>query len=121
MLQKLHFAFLYTIPLLCIAARETTKICFMVKLRNLGPDAPLATAFLMLLGIYFSLNLGLKSDKGCRKKMLMVTLIGSIISMSMLSFAEHITQNTMLSFVLYFAAISIDGIFGFAGIPVGRA
>ncbi len=71
-IEKLKSFSIHAIPILCIAARETTKICFLVALRNLGNTGPLSTGLLMMLAIYFSMNLGLKSDKGCRKKMLIV-------------------------------------------------
>ncbi len=41
--------------------------------------------------------------------------------MTILSFAVNVTQNTTISFILYFSALAIDGIFGSAGTPIGRA
>ena len=93
----------------------------MVELRNLGSEGPLSTALLMFLAIYFSLNLGLRSDKDCRKKFLIITLIGSIAAIITLSFAVYAPQHTGKSLLLYFGALGIDGILGSAGTPIGRA
>ncbi len=109
------------IPLLCIFAREVSKLCFMVKLRNLDSEGPLSIALLMFLAIYFSMNLGLRSDKDCRRKMLIVSLIGSIAALLTLSLASNITQHTTTSLFLYLGALAIDGILGSAGTPIGRA
>ena len=109
------------IPLFCIFARETSKVCFLVQLRNLGSEGPLSIALLMFLAIYFSMDLGIRSDKGCRRKMLIITLIGSIAAIVILSFATYSVQHTTQSFLLYFCALAIDGILGSAGAPIGRA
>jgi len=93
----------------------------MVELRNLGHEGPLSTALLMFLAIYFSMNLGLRSDKGCRRKMLIVTLVGSIIAIGVLGVAVNVTQNTITSLLLYLGALGIDGVLGSAGTPIGRA
>ncbi len=119
--SRIKFYLLHTIPLLCILAREATKLCFMVELRNLGHEGPLSTALLMFLAIYFSMNLGLRSDKGCRRKMLIVTLVGSIIAIGVLGIAVNVTQNSIISLLLYLGALGIDGVLGSAGAPIGRA
>jgi len=93
----------------------------MVGLRNLGPEGPLSTALLMFLAIYFSMNLGFRSDRGCRKKTLIVTIVGSIAAIVTLSLAVNVVQHTTTSLLLYFGALGIDGILGSAGTPIGRA
>lgn len=120
-ISPIKFYLLHVIPLLCIFARETTKLCFIVELRNLGSGGPLSTAILMFIAIYFSMNLGRRSDKDCRRKMLIITLLGSIAGITTLSFAVNATQHTLTSLLLYLGALGIDGVLGSAGTPIGRA
>ncbi len=111
----------YIIPLLCIFSRETAKLCFIFKLRNLGVEGSISTAILMFLAMFFSMILGLRSDKDCRRRMLIFTLLGSITSIGILNFAVSVSQNTIVSFFLYFGALVVDGVLGSAGTPIGRA
>jgi hypothetical protein len=75
----------------------------------------------MFIAIYFSMNLGRRSDKDCRRKMLIITLLGSIAGITTLSFAVNATQHTLTSLLLYLGALGIDGVLGSAGTPIGRA
>ncbi len=93
----------------------------MVKLRNLDSEGPLSIALLMFLAIYFSMNLGLRSDKDCRRKMLILSLIGSVGAIVVLTIAANVTQHTLTSVLLYLSALAIDGILGSAATPIGRA
>ena len=120
-IKRWTFYILHLTPLLCIFSRETTKLCFMVESRNLGSQGPLLIAVLMLFSMWFSMRLGFKSDRGCRKKILILTLVGSIAAIVILSYAANITQHTTKSLLLYFGALGIDCLLGSAGTPVGRA
>lgn len=120
-IRGIQFYLPHMIPLLCIFARETTKLCFLVESRNLGSQGPLLIALLMLCSMWFSMKLGARSDKDCRKKLLIVTLIGSLAGIATLSCAVYATSHTMTSLLLYFGALGIDCVFGSAGTPIGRA
>jgi MFS family permease len=108
LLQRRNFL-LSLIPLFCIATNEVFKLYFLLKLRDWhGGDVNLLESIWLGLQILFSIVFGLVSDKFCRKKTLLVTLIASTLA------AFFVSKN------LFWLAIFIDGIFGNV-LPIARA
>lgn len=68
------------IPLVCISCAELLKFCFLISLRDLGENADLYISILLFISVATSAIIGHFSDKYCRKKTLVYTLLFSTFS-----------------------------------------
>lgn len=89
-----------TIPLISIITWQASRIFFFFKLKEVPYNVNKILLLWFFLQIIFSVILGMISDKFCRKKVLNITVLGSLISV------------ILLDYKFYFIAVIINGVFG---------